>query len=498
MNEFAAASRALAQLSFAAWSRRVRQLRPWRMLLLAAGAALVALLQLRITALAPPGQDGVADRVVTVAPLILPLLLLTATRRSPLRLSTADASWSLTAPGGGRALLARHLLAGPARFALMVLAAGALTRWWAGFDPMWAWQPAAACAVLLLLFGLVACVRHLLALGPAPVRVSLRVAGAAWAVAMLISYASDLPAAAWVRLAPLVRGLAGLLFEPAPGSAPLLLAGLASLMCAVALLIAVADGYQEPADAAARERAGAQEVLRDSHSGQELGAERFRTGVASLRPRSALTGERAVFYRALAQERRVLADRLVMPVLLLAAVAGLMVVAPAYGWVPLLPAVPHLLGEHLVGGVAVERDHHFAQVTGMRTERVLIWANILPVARTAVALEVLWLPQIFSPVVEAPLWWAGVLLAPITAVLVGGAGELAGSLIDPIAARFTVALAVCGLGWTPCAVLLAADTPLPMVVASLAAAAVAVWAGAALAAAPRTPWPLRRPGELRS
>ncbi|MEO3798430.1 hypothetical protein [Nonomuraea sp. B1E8] len=486
MKAFAAASRALVYLSCAAWSRRVRELRPWRMLLLAAGAAVVALLQLRLTALAPPGQDGVADRVTTVAPLILPLMLLTATRRSPLRLSTAEASWSLTAPGGGRALLARHLLAGPARFALMVLAAGALTRWWAGLDPVWAWQPAAACAVLLLLFGLVACVRHLLVLGPAVARVTLRIAGAVWAVAMLVSYASDLPAAAWVRLAPLVRGLAGLLFEPAPGSAPLLLTGLASLMCGAALLITMADGYQEPADAAARERAGAQEVLRHSHSGQELGAERFRTGVASLRRLPALTGERAVLYRALAQERRVLVDRLVMPVLLLAAVAGLMVVAPAYGWVPLLPAVPHLLGEHLVGGLAVERDHHFARVTGMRMERVLIWANILPVARTAVALEVLWLPQILSPAVGATMWWAGVLLAPITAVLIAGASELAGALIDPLAARFTLALALCGLGWTPCTILLAVDAPPAMAVASLSMAAVAIWAGAARAL-PRSP-----------
>ncbi|TDD24739.1 hypothetical protein [Nonomuraea diastatica] len=312
---------------------------------------------------------------------------------------------------------------------------------------------------------------------------TLRVAGAAWAVAMLISYASDLPAAAWVRLAPLVRALAGMLFEPAPGSAPLLLAGLASLMCGAALLIAVADGYQEPADAAARERAGAQEVLRHSHSGQGLGAERFRTGVASLRRPSALTGERAVLYRALAQERRVLADRLVMPVLLLAAVAGLIVIAPAYGWVPLLPAVPHLLGEHLVAGVAVERDHHLARVTGMRMEWVLIWANILPAARTAVALEVLWLPQIFSPAVEAPMWWAGVLLAPITAVLIAGASELAGALTDPIAARFTIALALCGLGWTPCAILLALDAPLAMAVVSLSVAAAALWAGAARALA---------------
>ncbi|GAA3220831.1 hypothetical protein [Nonomuraea helvata] len=481
MNAFAAAGRALGYLSLTAWLRRVRELRPWRMLLLLAVAALVSLLQLklRLLALAPPGQDGVAGRVTVIAPLVLPLLLLTATRRSPLRLATADVSWLLTAPGGGRAVLARHLLAGPARFSLMVLAAGTLSRWAAGLDPAPAWQPAAACAVLLLLFRLAACARHLLALGPAATLLATRAAGAVWGVAMLASYASDLPTAAWLRLAPLAQGLMDVAFEPAPGSAFPLLAALASLVCAVALLVAVADGYQEPADSAAREAAGAREVLRHSNSGQELGAERFRPGVASLGHQPAFAAERAVLYRALAQERRALADRLVMPAVLLVAVAGLLVTAPAYAWVPLLLAVPHLLGEHLVSGLAVERDHDFVPVTGMRMERVLIWANTLPAARTAATLEALWLPQILSPAIAVDLWWAGVLLAPVTAVLIAGVSDLAGTLVGPMAARYVLALGLCALGWAPSAALLASHAPVAAVgslsLATAVACSGAVW-----------------------
>ncbi|MFF0312048.1 hypothetical protein ACFYSC_31815 [Streptosporangium sp. NPDC004379] len=478
MKAFAAAGRATGYVSFAGWSRRVRGLRPWRMLLLTAAAAAVALLQLRLPAFAPRGQDGMAVRMVSAAPLILPLLLLTATRRSPLRLSVGDVSWLLTAPGGGRAVLARHLLAGPARFSLMVLTTGALSRWAAGLDPAPAWRPAAACAVLLLLLRLVTCGRHLLALGPAAALRATRVTGAVWGVAMLSSYASDLPAAAWVRLAPLVQGLMGSMFEPAPGSAPPLTAALVALVCVAALLVAAADGYQEPAAAAAWEAAGAREVLSRSGSGQELGAERFRPGVASLGHRPVFAAERAVLYRALAQERRVLADHLVMPAVLLVATVGLLVTVPAYAWVPLLLAVPHLLGEHLVGGLAVERDHDFVPVTGMRMKRVLIWANVLPTARTAATLEVLWLPQILSPVLAVDLWWAGVLLAPVTAVLIVGAGELAGALAEPMAARFVLALGSCALGWVPCATLLASHAPIAAV-ASLSLAAVVTCSGAA-------------------
>ncbi|MEW9552466.1 hypothetical protein [Nonomuraea sp. NPDC050783] len=479
MKALAAAGRALGYLSLAAWLRRLRELRPWRVLLLLAGAALVALLQLqlRVLALAPPDQDGVAARVTAVAPLVLPLLLLTATRRSPLRLATADASWLLTAPGGGRAVLARHLLAGPARFSLMVLAAGLLSCWGAGLDPALAWQPAAACAVLLLLLRLATCARHLLALGPAATLRCTRAVGTVWGMAMLASYLSGSPAAAWVRLAPLAQGLMGVVFEPAAGAASPLLAALASLVLAAGLLVAVAGGYQEPADSAAREAAGAREVLRHSASGQELGAERFRSGVASLGHRPAFAAERAVFYRALAQERRAIADRLAMPAVLLAVVAGLLVAVPGYGWVPLLLAVPHLLGEHLVGGLAVEHDHDFVPLTGMRRERVLLWANAVPVVRTAAVLEALWLPQILSPAVTVDLWWTGVLLAPVAAVLIAGASDLAGALVAPMAARFMLALGLCALGWVPCVALVAAQAPVAAM-GSLSLVTAAVCGGA--------------------
>jgi len=111
--------RALAYVGARRWRRR---LRPWQVLALLAGVALMSGLQ--VLALRRVGTEGAPDPallepVLRFAPLLLPALLLMSTFSTPVRLEVADVSWVLTAPGGARALLARALLLRPLGYAVM-------------------------------------------------------------------------------------------------------------------------------------------------------------------------------------------------------------------------------------------------------------------------------------------------------------------------------------------------------------------------------------------
>lgn len=105
--------RAITYLAARRWWRRLLMAReqPWALVGVVVGLAMSAVLQfflLRSTAKAslPP---VVVDLVAQLAPFLLPVAAFSATFRSPLRLDTADVAWVLTAPGGSRMLLARHL-----------------------------------------------------------------------------------------------------------------------------------------------------------------------------------------------------------------------------------------------------------------------------------------------------------------------------------------------------------------------------------------------------
>ena len=246
--------------------------------------------------------------------------------------------------------------------------------------------------------------------------------------------------------------------DPARLSVPWLLAGLAGLLAAAAALLRAARGVEEPAYAAARRLAEVQESMRRWRSGAQLTMARFREGATSLAGWDGLAGERALAFRALAQQRR-----LVLPSFIafgffldLAVPLALVAVAPTYAWAW---AAIGLAGAAVTGAsmLAVELDHHHLRMAPVRPLPALVWLAGVPAAHRTLTIELAWLPMLLAPGTTIGVWLAGALLIGCMVALVEAAGALAVVAADRMAARAALRVAIGVLGALPAAgVLLAA------------------------------------------
>jgi hypothetical protein len=182
-----------------------------------------------------------------------------------------------------------------------------------------------------------------------------------------------------------------------------------------------------------------------------------RTGVQSLRGWSALSGERALFFRTLAHQRRMVLPSIIAFGLLLdvGVPAGLLIAAPSFVWTW---AVVGLLGG-VAGGaaqLAIERDHHHLRMAPVAPLPALMWLAAVPAAHRIVSVELSWLPVVLAPGVTPGVWAAGALLIPCLTALAEGAGSVAVVMADrklvraPLKAGFAVG------GVLPAAVILSA------------------------------------------
>jgi hypothetical protein len=491
---------ALGYVALRRWVRRTRgdAGRPWAVLGVVAAVALVAGLQVLALdgagAGATPGP-GLTDPLLRLAPLLLPALLLASTFSTPLRLQIAEASWVLTAPGGARALLARALLIRPLGFAAVGLAGTTIARWSLGRPLDGVWKVALAGALVGLALRLVSFGGHV-AVVRARGAVALRVVAVAWAGALVTAAAIDLPGGDWLALRAALEPLLDGVFDPAPLSAPGLLAGLAALVTAAATLLASARGVEEPAYAAARRLAETQEAMRTWRSGGQLTMARFRDGATSLRGWDALAGERALSFRALSQQRRLMLPSVVAFgfFLDLAVPAVLLATAPAFTWAW---ALLGLAGAGITSAsmLAVEREHHHLRLAPLRPLPALLWLAAVPATHRVVSIELSWLPVLLMPGMTAGGWLAGALLIGCLVALMEASGALAVVAADRVVVRALLKPAIFVLGVLPAAVALIAALALGATTGVAALPAAAVMLAAARScfalAAPQI-WPTTR------
>lgn len=436
--------------------QRLRRLRgiagkPWGLLGLVLGVGLVAAVQLVTLRQAPVSQGlgrGLVERLTEIVPLMLPLLMFTATFRSPLRLNVADVSWLLTAPGGRRAVFGWQVILRPAQYALIGGVATVVSRWQLSLPLGSAWKVAVVAATVGLVLRITSYGAHLVAVR-AHARVPLRILAAVWALVLVSASVTDFPGEAWVQLLPMTQRLLAAGVDPGSVASSWLLAMLAAAVAVAALLIAIASGFQEAAEDTARQGEQAQETMRRSRSGQEMGAKAFRTGLPSLRARPAFAGERALCYRALAQERRILRQQVAQVVVGLAITGVLLVLWPRFAWAP---AVYLLLGSVVsssMAGLAIELDHYHLWLAPLRPIPTLLWVNAVPAVRTLVTLEVLWLPLMLADAIDSMVVITGVVLLPCVIVLSTAAGGLSATVAESVLARFTLPVALVAAGAAP-------------------------------------------------
>lgn len=486
----------LVALGYARWRRLVRGVRglgsrPWALVLttlLIVTLAAADLYLLGTAASRPPGRSGPAGgdlvAVVTAAiPLLPPLLILTAGRRSPLRLAAADATWLLTAPAGDRAVLVRHLLAAPARVALVGLTAGVLARSWAGLPVGPAWTLAVVAATGALAFRLASTAGHAVAVGlRARGRTAARVLAGAFVMAGLSTHVTDVPAVETATLVPVARLLVTAVLDPAASNPAALLALTTTLLVTAAALAARAKAVTEPAEAAARRADHAAAVLSRSRGGDGLNNDRLRSGIPSLTGHPVFAAERAAMFRAWAHERRTWRETVVLPVIALSVMTVLLLVSPSSAWIPAGMLVMNVLTTAVVDGAAVELDHQRLWTAPLRPTRVLAWANLVGFGRSALTLEAAWLLLLAGPQVDARIWAAGALLLACGCALAAAAGSLAAVVAARLTARLALAAGLIAAAALPSAVLaVAGHGSVPAVLAG--AAALVAAAGAMLAVA---------------
>jgi hypothetical protein len=447
---------ALAALGYVGVRRSARRIssdarRPWALLALASGVAVVAALQ----ALALDRTDahgeldpGVLDALLSFGPLVLPALLFVSTFSSPLRLQVADVSWVLTAPGGARAVVARDLLLRPLTFAAVGVAGTSIARASVGRPLGDVWKVALAAAAAGLALRLVSFGGHLLVVR-AGAALALRALAVAWGGAILAAAALDLPGGDALALRPLLEPLVTGVLDPSRLSTPWLLAALAVLLAAAGGVLAAARGFEERAHLAARRLAEMQEALREWRSGHEPArVTESRGGVRSLPGWQALAGERALAFRTLARERHMVVPSILGFGLMLdlGVPVALLVTVPSFGWAW---AVVGLLGAWMIGGaqLAIERDHHHLRMAPVRPLPALLWLAAVPAAHRTVSIELSWLLVWLAPGMSAGMWAAGVILIPCLVALAEGAGSVAVAVADrkPIRAALKAGIVVLGL-----------------------------------------------------
>lgn len=476
---------ALAYVSARRWKRRVRL---WPLIGLLAGVALLAGLQaLALRRVDAQGtlDPAVLDPFLRFAPLLLPALLLMSTFSTPLRLEVAEVSWVLTAPGGTRALLTRALLLRPVGYAAIGFLGASLARSVSGRPLQDVWKVALVGAVIGLVMRLLVFGAHLLVVR-ARAAVALRALALAWGGTLLASAFTDLPGGSALGLRPVLERMVAVALDPAGTSAIWLLVMLAVLLTATVVLVATARGFEEPAQALARQIAEAQEALRRSPSGEQI-AKPLRRKVRSLSGLSARSGwspagERALLYRGLAQQRRLVLPSLVVLGLLLDLGVPLVLldVAPTFAWAW---TVVVLVGAIWGAGaqLAVELEHYHLRLAPLRPLRALLWLSAVPALHRLVSMELAWFPVLFAPRVSSATWAVGVVLIPCLVALVEATGSLAVALSSRLLARAGLKAALAMFGVVPATAIAVGTTSLGWPASLVApAAAAALLASVAL------------------
>ncbi len=480
----AACLRALGYVARRRWARRLRGVagKPWELLALLLAVALIAVGEVAALGQSAAGAAYLThiDLALRLAPLVLTLVIGRATLRSPLRLAVADVSWLLTAPSGARAVFIWKLLARPVQFAVVGYLGTVAARWWLGLPLGQAWTAVLAGAIIALTVRLASFGSYIITIR-ARAGVALRALAALWALALIAAALIDVPGREWIELRPVTDRLAIAVLAPAAASTAWLLILLAAVLAAAALLTAMARGFEERAETAARQGARVHEEMRRTRSGQEVMAAQYRTGLRSLPAWPAFAGERALCYRVLTQDRRIIRASLATAGVLLAIALVLRVFAPGYVWAPAaltLLSAPTAAGA--ADGLAAELDHYHLRLAPLRPLPALLWVSVIPVARTSVIMEVLWLAVFAAPGIATGIWVAGAVLIPFVVVQAAAAGSLAIAAADGTVTRLGLGVGLAALGAAPAAILLVARGPLGTAVALIPLAAATLLAVAAL------------------
>jgi len=163
---------------------------------------------------------------------------------------------------------------------------------------------------------------------------------------------------------------------------------------------------------------------------------------------TAMSGERALFFRALAQQRRTMpAGWLAASVLVdLAAPLVLLAVAPRliWAWTAVCVATTFWTAGSML---AVERVHYHLRLAPLRPRHALLWLGAFTALQRFVSIELAWLPIVFAPGVGLGAWIMGVVLIPCAVAFVEAAGALAVTTADRLLARgaLKAALGIVGL-----------------------------------------------------
>jgi len=418
------AAYAMGYLAAHRWRRRLLMTREKPGVLLAVVAGMAAsvalqfwLLRRASTASFPPTA---VDLVAQLAPLLLPAIALSATFRSPLRLDVADASWLLTAPGGPRVLLARHLFGFPLLQAALGGLGGVLSRSLMSLPAAPAWKVAVVVGGAALIVRVLGMLAHLSALR-APLLT--RILALSWAAALAIVAVAGEQAARLTGEGVARRWVVAIIDSEVVEAGWILVPFFAIALLAVVVLC-VARGYIEPADDRARQNAELQVSTRRDTTGLETGASWFRSGLRSWSGRAFLTGERALLFRGLAQQRRMqrmfgleLAVELLVMIVLLA-------LAPEMAWLPLAFVLLTIVVTSSFSGIAVELDHHHVWMAPLRPLIALLCAIAVPAATVAASAEVLWFTLLLGGSLGGGTWLVGAVLIPCLGVVIFLAGAL--------------------------------------------------------------------------
>lgn len=461
---------AITYLGFRRWRRRVLYVRrqPWALLavLLGLGASATAqyvLIRGTAGAALPPMAVDLAALLFPFVPLIAGFA---ATFRSPLRLETPDVSWVLTAPGGRRILLARYLFGFPVLLLVLVGAGSLMSRTLTAEPLLPAWKPAVVVASVLLLLRLVALLCHLLALRAR--RLSRALVVAAAAVLLFAAFAGG--SLAGIRGEPLIRNWLLTITEAAAVPASWVLVPAAAMAVLGCLALVAARGYAEPADDRARQNAELQASMRRDTTGLESGSQWFQSGLRSLSGPAGWTGEAALLFRGLAQQRRMLLNFGVEFVLELLATAVLLVLAADFAWIPLAFLLAVAATSSSFTGVALELDHHHVWAAPLRPVGIVLAASAVPAATLSLAAELLWLTLFVGGSLTTAVWITGVVVLPLLAAVIMLCGALGVAVSGRSVLRLPISLGFLVLGAAPLAALVVVPGWLGGMIAAVALA----------------------------
>jgi hypothetical protein len=482
--------RASTYLAAQRWRRRLLLTleKPWALLAVIIGLAISAALQLYVlrstmTASLPP---AVVDLVAQLAPFLFPVVAFSATFRTPLKLDIADVSWVLPAPGGPRVLLARHLFGYPVLLAVLGGLGAVLSRSFASLPVISAWKVAVVLGGAVLAVRLVTLLAHLFALRA---RVLTRVLVLVWAVGLAAATVAGAPTSS-ARGEPVVRRWVRAVTDADAVEASWVLVPCVAVALLAMVAVGTARGYIEPANDRARQNAELQASMRRDTTGLETGANWFRSGLRSWSGTSRLTGERALLFRGVAQQRRMrLASSVELAVELLITIA-LLVLAPHLAWLPLAFVLLITVLTSSFTGIAVELDHHHIWVAPLRPLVALLCATAIPAATISASAEVLWLTLLVGGVLGGGTWLAGTLLIPLVSVVVLLAGAVGIAAGGRGVLRMPLSLGFAAAGIAPTAVL--AFVPTAPAVGAVAVALIGLATAAALVVRGRL-WPSSRP-----